>query len=118
MIIVNSVIELLGHYSCVPFHLWSTGAVTTWQEVNGIQSKLSRYNNTIVGLRNIVTWWNGLGEIEQSGLENISFLITESEALITGELNAWLTLSAPMTLAEAPESSKDGNTSSTPNQPT
>ena len=70
----------------------STGAITTWQEVNGIQSKLSRYNNTIVGLRNIVTWWNGLGEIEQAGVENISYLICESEVLINGERNAWLAI--------------------------
>lgn len=66
-------------------------ALVSWSEFVQLRSKLSRYNNCVLAIDDLVTWWVSLSSVEQSSLEHIDRLVTEGEHIINSERVAWQT---------------------------
>mmetsp|Transcript_50594 Transcript_50594/g.76973 ORF Transcript_50594/g.76973 Transcript_50594/m.76973 type:complete len:129 (+) Transcript_50594:2-388(+) len=60
-----------------------------WLEFQGTRQKLVRYNRCLSMLKDVLTTWNGLIDVEQAAKENIFALVDTAENIITGEVLSW-----------------------------
>uniref|UniRef100_A0A7S0VHN4 SMODS and SLOG-associating 2TM effector domain-containing protein n=1 Tax=Hemiselmis tepida TaxID=464990 RepID=A0A7S0VHN4_9CRYP len=69
-------------------------AVTSWQEFSDAGRKIERYTGSVRHIKNLMSWWNSLGEVEKASSENIHMLLLSGESIITNEHRAWLSTAA------------------------
>jgi hypothetical protein len=50
---------------------------------------MERYTSAIRSLKNMVSWWEALNDVERAGTQNIAKLVLLSEEIIAGERDAW-----------------------------
>ncbi|CAE8737759.1 unnamed protein product [Polarella glacialis] len=67
-----------------------SAALAAWQDFVGLPKKLDRYSTAASTLTNLLIWWQSLPEYERSVMENVQFLVEETEKTLAGERNAWL----------------------------
>eukprot|EP00961_Rhodomonas_salina_P156921 2112564-Rhodomonas_salina.1 len=71
---VGAVIAYLGFSRYVAIIAAAGGALTSWLEFHSTDKKLMRYNNSISSLKNLLTWWNAVNDIERAALDTINTL--------------------------------------------
>ena len=79
------------------------------------QEKLVRYNSCVSQLRNLLTWWASLPDVEKASRQNSTALVTNCEKIIQGEREAWLS-SASSKSASRPDAR--GNAATKPQDET
>jgi len=65
-------------------------ALTSWQEYTDVGRKIERYTHAAISLRNVLSWWKSLSEVEKASKTNISELIHSAERIISEERLAWM----------------------------
>jgi hypothetical protein len=93
--VVGTLISFLGFAPKVAIVSASTAAISAWMEFHSTAQKLKRYNETILGLKNVLLWWDSLNSVEKANPLNIDKLVEMAEALINQERGAWLSATAP-----------------------
>merc|ERR1712070_82588 len=63
-------------------------AVTSYIEFTGLSRKIVRYTGVVRGLKNLLSRWNALGDVERAVPGTISNFITAAECIITDEHKA------------------------------
>lgn len=64
--------------------------VVSWSEFVDLARKAERYTLAVQGLKNLLSWWSTLSEVEKASKEMIARLIEAGESIISDERNAWL----------------------------
>ena len=72
-----------------------TAAISVWMEFHSTSQKLKRYNTMILGLKNVLLWWDGLISVDKANSLNIDKLVEMAEAIINQERGTWLLMTAP-----------------------
>ena len=67
-----------------------TASVSAWMEFHSTSTKISRYNATILALKNLVLWWDSLNEVDKGSPANIDKLVQMGEELLNEERGAWM----------------------------
>jgi len=102
--IVASVLSYLAMSQTVVTVTALAGGVTAWAEFSDRKSKIERYTGAIVQIRRLLIWWNTLSDVEKAGMNNISTLIDNGEAIISDERVAWRS-----TASDKKDTNKDEN---------
>ena len=68
----------------------AAGAVTSWQEFADASRKTERYTRAVFRLKNLLSWWKALTEVEKASKTTISKLIHTAESIISDERVAWV----------------------------
>jgi hypothetical protein len=71
----------------------AASSATSWLEFSGVESKLERYNQAIVKLRDIRLWWETLTPVEHSSAFNVTTLVNSVEDVIANDTKAWMATS-------------------------
>jgi len=66
-----------------------SAAIASTNEYTNVTMKISRYNKTIEGIKNLQSYWNSIDDMEQSALRSINRLVKTGEALIGREIKTW-----------------------------
>mmetsp|Transcript_7134 Transcript_7134/g.18715 ORF Transcript_7134/g.18715 Transcript_7134/m.18715 type:complete len:198 (-) Transcript_7134:123-716(-) len=90
----------------VPIVSAFSAAVTAWIEFRDLDRKLERYSRSVRDIRNLVSWWSSLSEVEKASPENASRLVMQGEGIIRGEFSAWSSSATP---ASQPEAKGEGD---------
>ena len=93
--VVGTLISFLGYAPQVAIISASTAAISAYMEFHSTAQKLKRYNATILGLKNVILWWDSLNTVEKANPLHIDKLVDMAEALINQERAAWLSTTAP-----------------------
>ena len=93
--VTGTLIYFLGFAPKVAIISAVTAAISVWMEFHSTSQKLKRYNETILGLKNVLLWWDSLNSVEKANPLNIDKLVEMAEALINQERGAWLSATAP-----------------------
>lgn len=64
-------------------------AITAWVEFSDGERKVERYTRAARALKNLLAWWDSLGEVEKASKESIWHLIGTSESIIGEERLGW-----------------------------
>ena len=80
----------------------AAGAVTTWVEFSDVTRKMERYTDVVNGLRKVLSWWKVQSSVQKASKETISLLIQNSEACLSEERSAW------MSVAESKQDQAEG----------
>jgi hypothetical protein len=112
--ILNTVVVLLGiaatvlaKYEQPLFITIVSGAVVSlvsWAEFSEAPSKVERYTKSITSLKNLLCWWDSLGDVQKATKDAIGKLVITSETIISEEQLAWTSSSSKQ---GGPDSSKD-----------
>ena len=84
---------MLARYSLA---IWVIGvssgaaALTSWQEFTDVSHKTERYNRAVFELRNLLSWWKSLSEVEKASKASIVQLVHSAEGVISEERLAWM----------------------------
>ena len=65
-------------------------ALTTRLETEQVENTLVQYNQALISLRNIASWWTSLSQWEKSRPKNIDLLVDQTEKTLEGELAGWV----------------------------
>ena len=65
-------------------------ALTTKLETEQAENALVQYNQALMNLRNIASWWKALSQWEKSRRKNIDLLVDQTEKTLEGELAGWV----------------------------
>jgi hypothetical protein len=65
-------------------------ALTTKLETDQLENTLIQYNQALMSLRNIASWWNALSQWEKSRRRNIDLLVDQTEKVLEGEMAGWV----------------------------
>src|SRR5262249_3696120 len=66
-----------------------TGIATKLQ-ADQVETSLVQYNQALVNLKNIETWWDSLSGWEKSRSNNIDLLVTQTEKAMEAETAGWV----------------------------
>lgn len=66
-----------------------TSILTSWAEFGECSRKIVRYNRAIESIKNLLTWWEQLDEVEKNAVDNFYRQVSKGESIITSELGAW-----------------------------
>lgn len=64
--------------------------LTTRLETDQVENTLVQYNQALIGLRNIESWWKALSQWEKGRRRNIDLLVEQTETTLEGELAGWV----------------------------
>ncbi|HLK67036.1 MAG TPA: DUF4231 domain-containing protein [Bryobacteraceae bacterium] len=64
-------------------------ALTTKLESEQVENSLVQYNQALVSLKNIETWWKALSQWEKTRRTNIDLLVEQTEQTMEFELKGW-----------------------------
>ena len=64
--------------------------MTSWQEFADASRKTERYTRAVFRLKNLLSWWKALSEVEKASKTTISQLIHTAESIISDERVAWV----------------------------
>ena len=62
--------------------------VTAWIEYSGVSAKMTRYTNDVIGLQNLLLWWDSISDVEKASASTINHLVETTESLILMEVSA------------------------------
>jgi hypothetical protein len=65
-------------------------AFTAWEEFCDLRKKTMRYTRAVRAIKNLLSWWSRLGEVERASMDNRTRLILSGEEIISEERLAWL----------------------------
>lgn len=65
------------------------GTISSWVEFSDYTKKLERYTSATQELKNVLTWWSSLSDVEQASRESITDLVVNTEGAISSEYTAW-----------------------------
>ena len=94
LLIVSS--SFLARYEQVAWTTIVTSAaasITSWIEFSDSARKLERYTRLVRALKNLLSWWNSLSEVEKASTETIATLVCTSEDILSEERLAWISTS-------------------------
>ena len=66
------------------------GVWTTKLETDQVENSLLQYNQALISLRNIESWWKALSQWEKGRSKNIDLLVDQTEKTLEGELAGWV----------------------------
>lgn len=55
------------------------------------RAKVERYSSAVSNLKNLLSWWDSLGEVQKASREMIAQLVQGAELIINQEQFAWST---------------------------
>jgi len=64
-------------------------AITSWAQFRDLGRKIDRYNGAVRHIKELITWWDSLGEVEKASNINAARLVLEGESIITNENTTW-----------------------------
>jgi hypothetical protein len=79
-------------------------SLVSWAEFSEAPSKVERYTKSITSLKNLLCWWDSLGDVQKATKDAIGKLVITSETIISEEQLAWTSSSSKQ---GGPDSSKD-----------
>ncbi len=65
-------------------------ALTTKLQTDQVETSLVQYNQALVSLKNIETWWKALSRWEKSRRTNIDLLVDQTENTLASETAGWV----------------------------
>ena len=65
-------------------------AITTKLETDQVENTVVQYNQALINLQNISSWWKALSQWEKSRRKNIDLLVEQTERTLEGELAGWV----------------------------
>jgi hypothetical protein len=65
-------------------------ALTTKLQADQVETSLVQYNQALVSLKNIETWWTGLSSWEKKRRSNIDLLVDQTEKALESETAGWV----------------------------
>jgi SMODS and SLOG-associating 2TM effector domain 1/SLOG in TRPM, prokaryote/Protein of unknown function (DUF4231) len=65
-------------------------ALATKLQADQVETSLVQYNQALVGLKNIITWWDGLSAWEKKRPNNIDVLVDQTEKALESEMAGWV----------------------------
>jgi len=107
-----TVLAYYKYLSIVVMCTSAAGAVTTWVEFSDVTRKMERYTDVVNGLRKILSWWKVQSAVQKASKETISALIQSSEAMLSEERSAWMSV-AESKKDQAGQSEEEGGTKQT-----
>jgi len=87
-----TVLAYYKYLSLVVMCTSAAGAVTTWVEFSDVSRKMERYTDVVNGLRKVLSWWKVQSAVQKASKETISALIQSSEACLSEERSAWMSV--------------------------
>ena len=75
------------------------GALISWSEFSDISKKVERYTRAVRSIKNLLSWWDVLTDVERAGIDNISTLIETGESIISDERQSWNSTAKRLSLA-------------------
>ena len=97
IVVLGVVASVLARYEKLTWVTVATAAATvttSWAEFGDASHKVERYSSAIVALRNLLSTWNSLGEVQKLSREMITNLVLTAEAIITDEQANWTSTAA------------------------
>merc|ERR1711933_552091 len=91
---LSSVVAYVGEDVMVALLTTLASVIVAWSEFVGVGRKISRYSGAITSLKETLTWWDSLNEVEKASMINIPRLVLEVETIITNEHLAWKSTSS------------------------
>jgi len=109
-VVTTVVFSLVGWSAYATILAAVVSSLTAWGEFYGANKKLARYSTVIAALHEEISSWDALTEVERHAAQRAEDLISNCEALITGEREAWLATSpASKSLEKALSSNAEEN---------
>ena len=88
--VTGTLVAYLGFAPRVAIISSFTASVSAWMEFQSTAQKISRYNATILALKNLVLWWDSLNQVDKGSPVNIDKLVQMGEAMLNEERGAWM----------------------------
>jgi hypothetical protein len=64
--VTGTLIYFLGFAPKVAIISAVTAAISVWMEFHSTSQKLKRYNTMILGLKNVLLWWDSLNSVDKA----------------------------------------------------
>lgn len=74
-------------------------ALLSCSEFSDITKKIERYTRAVRSIKNLLSWWDVLTDVERAGIDNISTLIETGESIISDERQSWNSTAKRLSLA-------------------
>lgn len=103
--VTSATISYLGYANEVAIVSAVTAAISAWLEWASVGNKITRYNNSVVAIKDLILWWDSMSAIGQGSPQSVDMLVAIGEGIINGERGAWL--SAPPAKDEDKEAKED-----------
>jgi hypothetical protein len=62
----------------------TAAAITAWVEFSDLGQKVERYSAAIRSIKNLLSWWNSLSEVEKVATLNINRLVVSGGCFLAG----------------------------------
>ena len=65
----------------------------SWQEFADTNRKIERFSGAVRGIKNLISWWSSLSEVEHQSSLNVDRLVLEGEHILAASVKSWCVLS-------------------------
>lgn len=95
----------------------TAAALTSWQEYTDVGRKTERYTRAAFELRNVLSWWKSLSEVEKASKGTIAQLIHSAEGIISEERLAWMSTANQSPAAPSDNGDEEQGSKKAPTDP-
>jgi hypothetical protein len=111
ILVLGVAASVLARYEELSWVTTATAAATavmSWAEFSDAARKVERYSSAVGALKNLLSWWDSLGEVQKASKEAIKHLVQTAEAIISEEQFSW-TATKPAVLEQGGEAAQEGD---------